>query len=145
MPKSECTWLSLEAAVDELVSWYEKFGFFDMTCGHDDDPDAMTLMEMPNAPLVDTPQHRSRIQSSTSIVLTDADCEDETRVTSRQGSLRLSFSFEEGASEHELDAQPFSRQISLSVSEEGDCREGRSVSKKISIPRELWTQVARDL
>jgi len=49
MPKSKCAWVSLEAADDDLVLWYEKFGFTDMTCGHDDDPDALIWMEAQNS------------------------------------------------------------------------------------------------
>lgn len=55
MPKSKCCWVSLEAADDDLVTWYEKFGFTDMTCGHDDDPEALIWMEKQNSPMVNTP------------------------------------------------------------------------------------------
>jgi len=55
MPKSKCAWVSLEAADDDLVLWYEKFGFTDMTCGHDDDPDALIWMEAQNSTMVNTP------------------------------------------------------------------------------------------
>lgn len=55
MPKSKCSWVSLEAADDDLVLWYEKYGFTDMTCGHDDDPEALIWMEAPNSTMVNTP------------------------------------------------------------------------------------------
>lgn len=48
MPQSDCKWISLEAADDELVPFYEKFGFFDMSCGRCDGDDGQTHMEMPN-------------------------------------------------------------------------------------------------
>lgn len=52
MPPSECRWISLEAADDELVAWYEKFGFTDMSCGHTDGDYGQTRMEMQNVSLV---------------------------------------------------------------------------------------------
>jgi len=35
MPQSTCNWVSLDAAYEALVPWYEFFGFIDMTCGAD--------------------------------------------------------------------------------------------------------------
>lgn len=35
MPESRCKWISLDAAEEWLVPWYESFGFCDMTCGPD--------------------------------------------------------------------------------------------------------------
>jgi len=48
MPQTECKWVSLSAADDELVPWYEGFGFFDMTCGHNEGDLGQTWMEKPN-------------------------------------------------------------------------------------------------
>lgn len=48
MPQSECRWISLKAADDSLVPWYEKFGFCDMTCGQCDDEDEV-WMELKNS------------------------------------------------------------------------------------------------
>jgi GNAT superfamily N-acetyltransferase len=36
MPQSTCNWISLDAAYEALVPWYETFGFTDMTCGADE-------------------------------------------------------------------------------------------------------------
>jgi len=36
MPQSACNWISLDAAYEALVPWYESFGFTDMTCGADE-------------------------------------------------------------------------------------------------------------
>eukprot|EP00441_Pelagodinium_beii_P034423 CAMPEP_0197630340 /NCGR_PEP_ID=MMETSP1338-20131121/7861_1 /TAXON_ID=43686 ORGANISM="Pelagodinium beii, Strain RCC1491" /NCGR_SAMPLE_ID=MMETSP1338 /ASSEMBLY_ACC=CAM_ASM_000754 /LENGTH=316 /DNA_ID=CAMNT_0043201541 /DNA_START=95 /DNA_END=1042 /DNA_ORIENTATION=+ len=36
MPQSDCRWISLDAAYEALVPWYEGFGFTDMTCGPDE-------------------------------------------------------------------------------------------------------------
>lgn len=51
MPQSLCRWVSLESADDELVEWYEKFGFTDMSCGHTAGDYGQTWMEMQNVPL----------------------------------------------------------------------------------------------
>merc|ERR1719163_2039150 len=37
MPQSMCRWITLNAASDDLVPWYERFGFLDMSCGHEPD------------------------------------------------------------------------------------------------------------
>jgi hypothetical protein len=47
-PETECSWISLQAADDELVPWYEKLGFTDMTCGHFEGDGGQTRMEMKN-------------------------------------------------------------------------------------------------
>jgi len=47
MPEADCRWISLKAADDSLVPWYEKFGFTDMTCGQCDDEDEV-WMELKN-------------------------------------------------------------------------------------------------
>jgi len=48
MPQSDCGWVSL-SALDEAVPFYERFGFFDMTCGDPQDPDHFqTWMELKN-------------------------------------------------------------------------------------------------
>lgn len=52
MPQSLCRWISLDAADDDLVDWYEKFGFTDMSCGHTDGDYGQTWMEMKNVSLV---------------------------------------------------------------------------------------------
>lgn len=46
--QDECRWISLDAAEDDLVEWYEKFGFTDMSCGHSGDDYGQTWMEMRN-------------------------------------------------------------------------------------------------
>jgi len=53
MPLSECKWISLQCSDDELLPWYEKFGFFDMSCGHTEDDGGETRMELPNVPAVE--------------------------------------------------------------------------------------------
>lgn len=50
MPLSECRWISLECADDELLPWYEKFGFMDMSCGHTEGDGGQTHMELQNVP-----------------------------------------------------------------------------------------------
>lgn len=55
MPQSKCRWISLEAGEDELVPWYEGFGFTDMTCGPDpnvDESERLTWMELRNESVV---------------------------------------------------------------------------------------------
>lgn len=52
MPLSKCRWISLQCAYDELLPWYEKFGFTDMSCGHVDGDDGETRMELQNVPAV---------------------------------------------------------------------------------------------
>jgi hypothetical protein len=48
MPRSEIPWIAL-SALDEVIPFYERFGFWDMTCNNfDDDEQFQTLMEMEN-------------------------------------------------------------------------------------------------
>jgi len=44
--------ISLVAANDGLVPWYEKFGFTDMSCGHTDGDHGQTWMERPSVSVV---------------------------------------------------------------------------------------------
>jgi len=50
MALSDCRWISLECSDDELLPWYEKFGFMDMSCGHVDGDGGQTRMELQNVP-----------------------------------------------------------------------------------------------
>jgi len=50
MPLSDCSWISLQCSDDELLPWYEKFGFTDMSCGHVEGDDGQTRMELRNVP-----------------------------------------------------------------------------------------------
>eukprot|EP00929_Paragymnodinium_shiwhaense_P034708 TRINITY_DN18853_c0_g1_i1.p1 TRINITY_DN18853_c0_g1~~TRINITY_DN18853_c0_g1_i1.p1 ORF type:complete len:606 (-),score=85.52 TRINITY_DN18853_c0_g1_i1:185-2002(-) len=94
-PKSQCKWISLDAASDDLAVWYEKFGFIDMTCGHDpDDDEANVWMEYQNTALVDTPLH-SRCRSPALSIVVD-NVVDEVPMSSRKGSVHLSFSLAGG-------------------------------------------------
>lgn len=48
LPRTQCAWISL-SALDEAVSFYEHFGFTDMTCDDiDDDEHIQTWMELKN-------------------------------------------------------------------------------------------------
>jgi GNAT superfamily N-acetyltransferase len=52
MSQSDCRWISLETAHDELVPWYERLGFTDMSCGHVEGDYGQIRMEMPNVSVI---------------------------------------------------------------------------------------------
>mmetsp|Transcript_9692 Transcript_9692/g.18646 ORF Transcript_9692/g.18646 Transcript_9692/m.18646 type:complete len:367 (-) Transcript_9692:92-1192(-) len=52
MPQSECAWISL-SSLDSAMDFYERFGFVDMTCDDQTDPEHFqTWMEMQNRSVV---------------------------------------------------------------------------------------------